>query len=401
MLNGKNILIGISGGIACYKVCDVVSRLKKLNSDVDVIMTKSAVEFVSPLTFQTLSQNFVYVDMFKEPKTFEVEHISLAKKADIVLIAPATGDIIGKIASGIADDMLTTVIMATRAKVIFAPAMNTNMYTNPIVQGNIKKLSKLGYEFIKPGKGRLACGDYGEGKMAEPEIIVDYILNSFHKDDLKDKKIVITAGPTIEPLDPVRYMTNFSSGKMGYALAEEAKKRGGEVVLITGPVNLTPPYGVEIIKINTTIEMLNAVEKNFGDCDILIKAAAPLDYRPETVSKDKIKKNGESLQLKFVPNPDIAAHFGKFKRNQIIVGFAAETNNVIEYAKGKLKKKNFDFIVVNDISKDGAGFRTDTNIVSIIDNKDVVDNYPLMEKRKLAGIILDKAVELISKRDKL
>ena len=401
MLNGKNILIGISGGIACYKVCDVVSRLKKLNSDVDVIMTKSAVEFVSPLTFQTLSQNFVYVDMFKEPKTFEVEHISLAKKADIVLIAPATGNIIGKIASGIADDMLTTVIMATRAKVIFAPAMNMNMYTNPIVQGNIKKLSKLGYEFIKPGKGRLACGDYGEGKMAEPEIIVDYILNSFHKDDLKDKKIVITAGPTIEPLDPVRYMTNFSSGKMGYALAEEAKKRGGEVVLITGPVNLTPPYGVEIIKINTTIEMLNAVEKNFGDCDILIKAAAPLDYRPETVSKDKIKKNGESLQLKFVPNPDIAAHFGKFKRNQIIVGFAAETNNVIEYAKGKLKKKNFDFIVVNDISKDGAGFRTDTNIVSIIDNKDVVDNYPLMEKRKLAGIILDKAVELIDKRDKL
>jgi len=401
MLNGKNILIGISGGIACYKVCDVVSRLKKLNSDVDVIMTKSAVEFVSPLTFQTLSQNFVYVDMFKEPKTFEVEHISLAKKADIVLIAPATGNIIGKIASGIADDMLTTVIMATRAKVIFAPAMNTNMYTNPIVQGNIKKLSKLGYEFIKPGKGRLACGDYGEGKMAEPEIIVDYILNSFHKDDLKDKKIVITAGPTIEPLDPVRYMTNFSSGKMGYALAEEAKKRGGEVVLITGPVNLTPPYGVEIIKINTTIEMLNAVEKNFGDCDILIKAAAPLDYRPETVSKDKIKKNGESLQLKFVPNPDIAAYFGKLKKNQIIVGFAAETNNVIEYAKGKLKKKNFDFIVVNDISKDGAGFRTDTNIVSIIDNKDVVDNYPLMEKRKLAGIILDKAVELIDKRDKL
>ena len=401
MLNGKNILIGVSGGIACYKVCDVVSRLKKLNSDVDVIMTKSAVEFVSPLTFQTLSQNFVYVDMFKEPKTFEVEHISLAKKADIVLIAPATGNIIGKIASGIADDMLTTVIMATRAKVIFAPAMNMNMYTNPIVQDNIKKLSEMGYEFIKPGKGRLACGDYGEGKMAEPEIIVDYILNSFHKDDLKDKKIVITAGPTIEPLDPVRYMTNFSSGKMGYALAEEAKKRGGEVVLITGPVNLTPPYGVEIIKINTTIEMLNAVEKNFGDCDILIKAAAPLDYRPETVSKDKIKKNGESLQLKFVPNPDIAVHFGKLKKNQIIVGFAAETNNVIEYAKGKLKKKNFDFIVVNDISKDGAGFRTDTNIVSIIDNKDVVDNYPLMEKRKLAGIILDKAVELIDKRDKL
>ena len=380
MLNGKNILIGVSGGIACYKVCDVVSRLKKLNSNVDVIMTKSAVEFVSPLTFQTLSQNFVYVDMFKEPKTFEVEHISLAKKADIVLIAPATGNIIGKIASGIADDMLTTVIMATRAKVIFAPAMNMNMYTNPIVQDNIKKLSEMGYEFIKPGKGRLACGDYGEGKMAEPEIIVDYILNSFHKDDLKDKKIVITAGPTIEPLDPVRYMTNFSSGKMGYALAEEAKKRGGEVVLITGPVNLTPPYGVEIIKINTTIEMLNAVEKNFGDCDILIKAAAPLDYRPETVSKDKIKKNGESLQLKFVPNPDIAVHFGKLKKNQIIVGFAAETNNVIEYAKGKLKKKNFDFIVVNDISKDGAGFRTDTNIVSIIDNKDVVDNYPLMEK---------------------
>ncbi|WP_416199206.1 bifunctional phosphopantothenoylcysteine decarboxylase/phosphopantothenate--cysteine ligase CoaBC [Sporanaerobacter sp.] len=396
MLEGKNILVCVSGGIAAYKVVDVVSRLKKLNANVNVIMTKSATNFVAPLTFQTLSQNFVNVDMFEEPKTWEVEHISLAEKADLVLIAPATANVIGKIANGIADDMLTTVVMATKAKVIFAPSMNTHMYMNPIVKENMEKLKAYGYEFINANVGLLACGTYGEGRMAEPAEIVEYLKNSFYDKDLKGKKIVITAGPTIEPLDPVRYMTNFSSGKMGYALAKMAKNRGGDVVLITGPTNLCPPSGVKVVNINTTREMLNAIEKEFDDCHVLIKAAAPLDYRPEIVSDKKIKKGEEALELRFVRNPDIAMHFGKIKGEKIMVGFAAETNNLIEYAKEKMAKKNFDFIVANDVSKEGAGFRTNTNIVNIIDKSGKVFEYPLMSKDELANIILDKVVELLN-----
>ncbi|XOQ19027.1 MAG: bifunctional phosphopantothenoylcysteine decarboxylase/phosphopantothenate--cysteine ligase CoaBC [Sporanaerobacter sp.] len=396
LLEGKNILVCVSGGIAAYKVVDVVSRLKKLNANVNVIMTKSATNFVAPLTFQTLSQNFVNVDMFEEPKTWEVEHISLAEKADLVLIAPATANVIGKIANGIADDMLTTVVMATKAKVIFAPSMNTHMYMNPIVKENMEKLKAYGYEFINANVGLLACGTYGEGRMAEPAEIVEYLKNSFYDKDLKGKKIVITAGPTIEPLDPVRYMTNFSSGKMGYALAKMAKNRGGDVVLITGPTNLCPPSGVKVVNINTTREMLNAIEKEFDDCHVLIKAAAPLDYRPEIVSDKKIKKGEEALELRFVRNPDIAMHFGKIKGEKIMVGFAAETNNLIEYAKEKMAKKNFDFIVANDVSKEGAGFRTNTNIVNIIDKSGKVFEYPLMSKDELANIILDKVVELLN-----
>lgn len=396
MLEGKNILVCVSGGIAAYKVVDVVSRLKKLNANVNVIMTKSATNFVAPLTFQTLSQNFVNVDMFEEPKTWEVEHISLAEKADLVLIAPATANVIGKIANGIADDMLTTVVMATKAKVIFAPAMNTNMYTNPTVKENIKKLKGYGYEFINTNVGLLACGTYGEGRMAEPAEIVEYLKSSFYDKDLKEKKIVITAGPTIEPLDPVRYMTNFSSGKMGYALAEMAKNRGGNVVLITGPTHLSPPNGVKVININTTREMLYAIEREFDDCHVLIKAAAPLDYRPETVSDKKIKKGEEALELKFIRNPDVAMHFGKIKDEKIMVGFAAETDNLIEYAKEKMERKNFDFIVANDVSKEGAGFRTNTNIVNIIDKSGSVSEYPLMSKDELANIILDKVVGLLN-----
>ncbi len=396
MLKGKNILVGVTGGIAAYKVADVVSRLKKLNANVKVIMTKAATEFVAPLTFQTLSQNFVNVDMFAEPKTWEVEHISLAQSSDIVLIAPATANIVGKVANGIADDMLTTVIMATKAKVVFAPAMNTNMYLNPLVVENINKLKKLNYEFINPCEGHLACGDYGTGKMAEPIDIVKYIESRLVKEDLKGKKIIVTAGPTMEPLDPVRYMTNFSSGKMGYSLAEEARNRGAEVVLVTGPTNLNIPSGIKAIRVNTTMEMLNAVEEEFDDCHVLIKSAAPLDYRPEFVSKSKIKKHEDTLELKFVKNPDIAMHFGKKKAEKILVGFAAETDNIIEHAKGKLKKKNFDFIVVNDVSKEGAGFKTDTNIASIIDKSGEIMEYPLMSKSELANVILDKIVKLLN-----
>ena len=399
MLKDKNIIVGVAGGIAAYKVVDVVSRLKKQNANVEVIMTENATKFVSPLTFQTLSLNPVYVDMFKEPKNYDVEHISLAEKADIFLIAPGTGNIIGKVANGIADDFLTTTIMATKSKVIFAPAMNTNMYLNPIVQENIFYLKELGYEFIKPGTGLLACQTYGEGRMAEPIDIVEYIINSFYKKDLVGKKIVITAGPTIEPIDPVRYITNHSSGKMGYKIAEEAQKRGAEVVLITGPTALKPPNNVEVIKVTTTLEMFNAVEEQFGTCQVLIKAAAPSDYKPKVVSDVKIKKKEgqiDELNIKYIRNPDIAAHFGKLKKDQITVGFAAETNNLLQYAEKKLKKKNFDFIVANDVSKDGAGFKSDTNIVTIIDKNGKVTDYPILDKSKVAKIILDKVRELLN-----
>lgn len=398
MLKGKTIILGVTGGIAVYKAADLVSKLKKQNADVEVIMTKAAMEFVSPLTFQTMSNNPVHTSMFNKIDLFDVEHISLAKKADMILVAPATANTIGKIANGIADNLLTTVVMASRAKIVFAPAMNTEMYNNPLHQENINKLKKLGYEFIQPVVGMLACGDYGTGKMAEPIDIVDYVIDSFVDKDLCGKKIVITAGPTIEPLDPVRYITNHSSGKMGYLLAKEARSRGAEVVLISGPSALEAPKEVDLVRVNTTIEMFEAVGQYFDHCDILIKAAAPVDYKPESTSSIKIKKkNGEldELNIKFIRNPDIAYHFGNKKTNQIVIGFAAETDNLLEYAKQKLVYKNFDFIVANDVTKEGAGFKSDTNIVTIIDDKENVESYPIMSKKDLAKIILDKANNIL------
>lgn len=398
MLKDKTILLGVTGGIAVYKAADLVSRLKKLHANVEVVMTEGATKFVTPLTFQTMSGNVVHKEMFSEITSYDVEHISLAQKADIILIAPATANTIGKIANGIADNLLTTIVMASRAKVIFAPAMNTMMYQNPIVKQNIEKLKGLGYEFIQPGIGLLACGDYGEGKMTEPADIVEYVLSSLVKKDLIGKKIIITAGPTIEPIDPVRYMTNHSSGKMGYSIAKEAVDRGAEVILVTGPTSITPPKGVQLIKINTADEMLDVVSKHFDFCDVLIKSAAPVDYKPEHTSSVKIKKKEEDndeLIIKYIKNPDIAAYFGKKKKNQIMVGFAAETNNVYEYAVDKLKKKNFDFIVANDITKEGAGFNVDTNIVTIIDDKGKTTNYPMMDKNEVARVILDKVLYLL------
>lgn len=394
MLKGKTIILGVTGGIAVYKAADLVSKLKKQDANVEVIMTKAATEFVNPLTFQTMSNNPVHTSMFNKIDKFDVEHISLAKKADMIIVAPATANTIGKIANGLADNLLTTVIMASHAKIVFAPAMNTEMYNNTIHQENMDKLKRLGYEFLQPGVGLLACGDFGAGKMAEPADIVKYVINSFVKKDLIGRKIVITAGPTIEPLDPVRYITNHSSGKMGYFLAEEARSRGAEVVLISGPTALEPPVGVTVVNVNTTIDMFEAVGRYFDNCDILIKSAAPADYRPENTSLTKIKKRegeNDELNIKFVRNPDIANHFGNKKSNQIVIGFAAETDNLIEYAKNKLINKNFDFIIANDITKEGAGFKSDTNIVTIIDNKDNVESYPIMSKNDLAKIILDKA----------
>ena len=401
MLKDKTIILGVTGGIAVYKAADLVSKLTKQHANVEVIMTEAATEFVNPLTFQTMSNNPVHTSMFNKIDKFEVEHIALAKKADMILVAPATANTIGKIANGLADNLLTTVIMASPAKIVFAPAMNTEMYNNPLYQENMDKLKKLGYEFLQPGEGLLACGDYGAGKMAEPLEIVDYVIDAFIEKDLKNKKILITAGPTIEPIDPVRYITNHSSGKMGYLLAKEAKSRGADVVLISGPTSLEAPKGVNLVRVNTTNQMFDAVGKYFDQCDILIKSAAPADYRPRDPRTSKIKKNGDkndALNIELIGNPDIAYHYGNKKDKQIVIGFAAETDNLVEYAKAKLKKKNFDFIVANDITKEGAGFKSDTNIVTIIEDNDNIESYPIMSKVELAKKILDKANNILVKK---
>ena len=400
MLKNKTVVIGVSGGIAVYKACDIVSRLKKLNANVHVIMTNNATEFVTPLTFQSLSQNYVVNDMFEEPKTWDVEHISLAKKADVFLIAPATANVIGKIANGICDDMLTTTVMATTGKVLIAPAMNTNMYRNPILQRNITILKELGYNFVNPESGRLACGDVGEGKLAQPEVIVNEVVNLLtdEEKDLQGKKIMITAGPTVESIDPVRYLTNRSTGKMGYAIAKQAANRGAEVTLVSGPTNIAPPSNIKkLIKIESAKDMYNAIIENFDDNQVIIKSAAVADYKPKTYSDKKIKKNDDDLVIKLDRNKDIAYELGKIKKDKILVGFAAETNDIIENAKGKIQKKNFDFIVANDLTEEGAGFGTDTNIVKIIDKEGNINKYPQMKKDEVANVILDKVKSLLKK----
>ena len=400
MLKNKTVVIGVSGGIAVYKACDIVSRLKKLNANVHVIMTNNATEFVTPLTFQSLSQNYVVNDMFEEPKTWDVEHISLAKKADVFLIAPATANVIGKIANGICDDMLTTTVMATTGKVLIATAMNTNMYRNPILQRNITILKELGYNFVDPESGRLACGDVGEGKLAQPEVIVNEVVNLLtdEEKDLQGQKIMITAGPTVESIDPVRYLTNRSTGKMGYAIAKQAANRGAEVTLVSGPTNIAPPSNIKkLIKIESAKDMYNAIIENFDDNQVIIKSAAVADYKPKTYSDKKIKKNDDDLVIKLDRNKDIAYELGKIKKDKILVGFAAETNDIIENAKGKIQKKNFDFIVANDLTEEGAGFGTDTNIVKIIDKEGNINKYPQMKKDEVANVILDKVKSLLKK----
>ena len=398
MLKDKTVVIGVSGGIAVYKTLDVVSRLRKLGVNVNVIMTKSATEFVTPLSFQSLSQNYVVCDMFEDPKTWDVEHISLAKRADVFLIAPATANVIGKIANGIADDMLTTTVMATKAKVLIAPAMNTNMYENPILQRNINTLKELGYNFVEPESGRLACGDTGKGKLASPETIVDEVVKLLSKgQDLKGKSIIVTAGPTVESIDPMRYITNRSTGKMGYSIAKEAIERGADVTLITGPTNLTPPQNLKkLVKIESAKDMYEAVLENLDENDVVIKSAAVADYKPKHYSNKKIKKSDDDLVIELDRNKDIAQEIGKIKNNKILVGFAAETNDLIENASLKIKKKNLDFIVANDLTKEGAGFGVDTNIVKIIDKEGNITEYPKMKKEEVANIILDKIKELLS-----
>lgn len=394
MLSGKCVVVGVTGGIAAYKTCEVVSRLKKLHADVRVIMTKNATEFVSPLTFQSLSHNPVSVDTFANIQTWEIEHIALAQRADVFVIAPATANIIGKLACGIADDMLSTTVMATHAPVLIAPAMNTAMLENAATQQNMRTLSERGMRFIAPGTGMLACGTSGAGRMSEPSQIVDEIVRTLRpREDFAGLSVVVTAGPTAEPLDPVRYITNRSSGKMGYAIAEAAHARGAHVTLISGPTAIQPPKGVDVVRIGTTQELYDAV-LGHADADVVIQAAAPADYRAREISPTKIKRTGDSLMIELVPNPDIAAALGARKHpGQTLVGFAAETNNVVENAQGKLKRKSLDLIVANDVTRAGAGFDVDTNIVTLIDGEGMKE-LPMMTKREVADGILDRVAEL-------
>lgn len=393
MKQKRCVCVGVTGGIAVYKALDVISQLKKKDIDVRVIMTKSATEFVTPLSFQSLSQNMVVTDMFAEPKAFEIQHISLAKRADVFLVVPATANIIGKVANGISDDMLSTTIMATKAKVIFAPAMNTNMYENRIVQDNIRKLKNYGYDFIEPASGRLACGDIGRGKLADVDVIVNKVMSEIIKldkdKDLEGKKVLITAGPTQSSIDPVRFITNKSTGKMGYAIAEEARDRGAEVTLISGPTILEKPYGVKTIDVTTNEEMKNQVLSYYEESDIVIKSAAVADYKAKEYSNEKIKKSEGDLTLTFERDNDILKILGDEKKDQILVGFAAESSNVLNNAKNKLKKKNLDYIVANDITSVDTGFGSDNNRVIILSKEGEEIYLDKMSKREVASKIFE------------
>ena len=394
MLKGKFVVLGVTGSIAAYKSVELVRLLKKEGANVQVVMTRSGCEFVRPLTFQVLSQNPVIIDMFKKPSRWEVEHVALADKADIFLVAPATANIIAKMAAGIADDMLTSTFLATKAKTVVVPAMNVNMYENPITQRNIAVLREMGITVLEPEEGDLACGYSGRGRFPEPKDIVEHIKVILGKDgDLKGKRLLITAGPTREPIDPVRFISNHSSGKMGYALAEKAVQRGARVILISGPTNLAPPLGLEnFISVNTAKEMYEAVIKHFDEADVVIKSAAVADFSPSDIKSEKIKKHGSNMVLELKKNPDILQELGNKKTGQILVGFAAETNDISFNAQDKLKRKNLDFIVVNNVAEEGAGFAVDTNIVNIIYKDGRIEELPKMSKRDLADVILDRVL---------
>ena len=395
-LTGREIVLGVTGGIAAYKSAEVVSRLRHLGANVHVIMTKNATEFVSPLTFQTLSANQVVTDTFQAPEYWNVEHVALAKRAEIFVIAPATANIMAKMACGIADDMLSTTVLATKAPVLLAPAMNTGMWTAAATQANLKTLQERGIQFVGPDSGILACGDEGAGRMSEPEAIVAAICDRLNaRSDLAGMKVLVTAGATRERLDPVRYMTNDSSGKMGFAIAEAARARGAEVTTVYGNVTAQVPAGIRRIQIESAQELYDVMMRETPEQDIIIQAAAVCDYRFEKTAKSKIKKaEGEALTLTLTENPDVAKAVGtKKKKGQTLVGFAAETDNVKKNAVDKLKKKNLDMIVANDVTMPGAGFNVDTNIAALI-TKDGVEEEPLMTKRELADKILDKIVEL-------
>lgn len=390
MLQNKTVLLGVTGGIAAYKMADVASSLVKLGASVHVIMTRNATNFINPITFETLTSHKCIVDTFDRNFNFKVEHISLAKAADVVLIAPATADVIGKIANGIADDMLTTTVMACKCPILVSPSMNTNMYENPIVTDNISRLKHYGYQIVEPASGHLACGDSGKGKLPAPDVLVKYILKEIaYTKDLEGKNILITAGATQEAIDPVRYITNHSTGKMGYSLATAAAYRGANVTLISGETALTPPLFVNIVNIKSAEDMFNAVSEYAVSSDIIIKAAAVADYTPVTVADEKIKKKDGDMSIPLKRTQDILKYLGEHKHEgQFICGFSMETENMLENSRAKLDKKNADMIVANNLKTAGAGFGTDTNVVTII-TRDSVKELDIMSKDDVANAILD------------
>ena len=390
MIKGKNILLGVSGGIAAYKVLDLCSRLKKEGANLKIIMTKAACEFVSPLSFETMGKCLVYSDMF-EGSHEKVHHIELPKWSDVFLVAPLSANTLAKMTYGIADNMLTASLLACDKDIIVAPTMNTNMLNNKATQNNLKTIKEIGVHIINPNSGLLACDTRGDGRMEEPENIVRYLDYYFTKKDLKGKKIIVSAGPTVEPIDYVRFITNKSSGKMGYNIAIEAFKRGADVKLVSGPVNPIKTNGIDKINIRTNLELKEAIDKEFDDCDALIMSAAPTDYKVREVSDKKIKKNGDNLNLELIENVDILKYFGNKKDKQVLIGFAAETDDLIKNAKIKLESKKADYIIANDLKKKGAGFDVDTNIASIL-SKDKVEKLDIMTKKELANKILDLLV---------
>ena len=396
MLKNKTIVLGVSGSIAAYKTANLARMLKKLGANVHVLMTANAANFINPITFETLTQNKCLIDTFDRNFQYSVEHVAIAKQADVVMIAPASANVIGKIAHGIADDMLTTTVMACPCKKIISPAMNHNMFHNPIVQDNIEKLKKFGYEIVEPDNGMLANGDIGDGKMPSEETLLQYIIKeiAFEK-DLLGKKIIVTAGATRESIDPVRFITNHSTGKMGIAVAENAVRRGAEVTLISAHTEVEPPMFVEVVSVVSAKEMYEAVLNKFDDCDICIKAAAVADYRPVKVADNKIKKTDGDLSIELERTDDIIANLGKLKKKQFVCGFSMETENVLENSRAKLERKNLDMIVANSIKTDGAGFGSDTNIVTII-TKDKEISLEKMTKAKVAEKILDQISKEIS-----
>ena len=392
------IILGVTGGIACYKAVELVRLLVKADFKVRVIMTRGAMEFVTPLTFQTLSGHPVATETFDLTQESEIGHINLADNADLFVIAPATANVIGKIASGIADDLLTTVLMATQAPVLISPAMNIHMYENPILQENLRKLRRIGYHIMEPADGYLACGYEGKGRLPDPEKILEEIEGLLKKKDLSGEKLLITAGPNREPLDPVRYISNRSSGKMGYALARAAVRRGAEVALVSGPTALEPPVGVRLIAVITAADMHEAILKEYGQCTAVIMAAAVSDYHAASVAEKKIKRGKGPIELRLEPNPDILKELGQNKHGKWLIGFAAETEDLAANAQTKLREKNLDIVIANNVAEAGSGFDGDTNIATIVDRTGVTRALPMMSKEELADRIYDHFLALKSPR---
>lgn len=389
MLEGKHIVLGVTGSIAAFKIASLASMLKKKKADVTVIMTQNATNFINPITFESLTGNKCLVDTFDRNFQYSVEHVALAKLADVVMVAPASANVIAKAAHGIADDMLTTTLLACQCPKIFAPAMNTRMYQNPIVQDNMKILQKYGMEVITPATGYLACGDTGEGKMPEPELLLEYIIKALKPKDMQGVHVLVTAGPTMEKIDPVRYISNHSTGKMGYAIARAAMMRGAEVTLVSGKTQLEPPMGVRMIDIVSAADMAEAVKGCANEQDIIIKAAAVADYRPKYAADEKVKKKDDDLAIELERTEDILGYLGEHKREgQFLCGFSMETEHMIENSRKKLEKKNLDLIVANNLKQSGAGFGTDTNIVTFLTKEETVE-LPIMSKEEVADKLLD------------